>query len=173
MLTGLPTIGKRDWKPGKLRFNRTFDHEKSRSQSSRTRDKKHCVYVYLDKKEKRRRRRRRNDVHLACLSGEERFLQNPKDPFIVKKRPVCFGTLSARLHLVSFVTPCLHIFFTSFLSFFLTFVVCLENFIASRSSRLPIRQSSIENIYVYYMRTNHLIIIELFAHITAREGFKT
>lgn len=40
-------------------------------------------------------------------------------------------------------------------------------FIASGSSRLPIRQSSIENIYVYYMRTNHLIIIELFAHITA------
>lgn len=66
-----------------------------------------------------------------------------------------------------------YFFFTSFLSFFLTFVVCLENFIASRSSRLPIRQSSIENIYVYYMRTNHLIIIELFAHITAREGFKT
>lgn len=64
-------------------------------------------------------------------------------------------------------------FFISVLSFFLTFVVCLENFIASRSLRLPIRQSSIENIYVYYMRTNHLIIIELFAHITAREGFKT
>lgn len=171
MLTGLPTIGKRDWKPGKLRFNRTFDHEKSRSQSSRSRDKKHCVDVYPDKKEKRRRRRR-NDVHLACLSGEERFLQNPKDPFIVKKRPVCFGTLSARLHSFRSSRP-VYIFFTSVLSFFLTFVVCLENFIASRSLRLPIRQSSIENIYVYYMRTNHLIIIELFAHITAREGFKT
>lgn len=63
--------------------------------------------------------------------------------------------------------------FTYFFFFNLAFVVCLESFIASRSSRLPIRQSSIENIYVYYLRTNHLIIIELFAHITARERFET
>lgn len=85
---------------------------------------------------------------------------------------MCFGTLSARLHFVSFVTPCLHILFFFFF-ILLTFVVCLESFIASRSSRLPIRQSSIENIYVYYLRTNHLIIIELFAHITARERLET
>lgn len=67
------------------------------------------------------------------------------------------------------------LFTYSFFFFFilLTFVVCLESFIASRSSRLPIRQSSIENIYVYYLRTNHLIIIELFAHITARERLET
>lgn len=82
---------------------------------------------------------------------------------------MCFGTLSARLYFVSFVTPCLYIFFFNLLAF----VMCLESFIASRSSRLPIRQSSIENIYVYYLRTNHLIIIELFAHITARERFET
>lgn len=87
---------------------------------------------------------------------------------------MCFGTLSARLYFVSFVyTPCLYIFFFFFFFNLLTFVVCLESFIASRSSRLPIRQSSIENIYVYYLRTNHLIIIELFAHITARERFET
>lgn len=72
----------------------------------------------------------------------------------------------------SFIRPVYISFFFFFFNL-LTFVVCLESFIASRSSRLPIRQSSIENIYVYYLRTNHLIIIELFAHITARERFET
>lgn len=46
-----------------------------------------------------------------------------------------------------------------------------SHFIASISLRLLIRQSSIENIY--YMRTNHLIIIELLAHVYSVGGAET
>lgn len=172
MLTGLSTIGKRDWKPGKLRFKHSIT--KNLDHSLHVREIKSTVCTCIRTKRRKeeeeeeetmfiwRASRGKNDsyrirkIRLSLKRGQCVLEHFPRD---------CTSFRSSR--------PVYIFFFTSFLSFFLTFVVCLENFIASRSSRLPIRQSSIENIYVYYMRTNHLIIIELFAHITAREGFKT
>lgn len=113
-------------------------------------------------------------IFISMPLREERFLHDSQNQLSLKRGQCVFWNTFCTIvfRFVRLYALFIYLFFFFFFNL-LTFVVCLESFIASRSSRLPIRQSSIENIYVYYLRTNHLIIIELFAHITARERFET
>ena len=127
---------------------------------------------------------------MARLSGEERFLRDPKDLYLLSlKRPVCYGTLSAHAHTIriSFNSsrPVCAINGRAFiLCHFLSFSLSLSLSLA-RSRSLSLFLSCIffycflevrgcpfdkvvSKIYmcILYAYKPHLIIIELFAHIT-------
>ena len=191
-----------DWRPGKLRFNLTLGHGESSSavfKMNMGAEKWKRIAAVKEgrrnrrrRRGRRRRRRRRNDVHLARLSGEERFLRDPKDLYLLSlKRPVCYGTLSAHAHTIriSFILsrPVCAINGRAYiLCHFLSFSLSLSlSLVLSLSLSLSLVLSCIffycflevrgcpfdkvvSKIYmcILYAYKPHLIIIELFAHIT-------